>query len=181
MAALMMGLLATVTAQAYDFEKDGIFYNVTSLEDLTVEVTNEEGNYHHYSGNIIVPETVDWNERTFTVTAIGDDAFSQSDITSINMPISITRIGHAAFYHCDQLDSIAIPDSVTYIGGQAFRGCERLKSIAFPKNLESIDYSAFDECDSLKSIVLPDNLKHIGSCIVFRSVEQPKTIRNIQA
>ena len=187
MAALMMGLLATVTAQAYDFEKDGIFYNVTSLEDLTVEVTNEEGNYHHYSGNIIVPETVDWNERTFTVTAIGDDAFSQSDITSINMPISITRIGSAAFSHCDQLDSIAFPESVTYIEGQAFCECERLKSVVFPKNLETIGFAAFEKCDSLKGIVLPDNLKYIDgsyigtfeNCMNLSSVTLPGSLINI--
>lgn len=180
MAALTLGLFATMTAQAYDFEKDGIFYNVTSLEDLTVEVTNEGELYNHYSGDITVPETVEWNERTFTVTAIGDDAFSQSDITSINMPSSITRIEHTAFSHCEQLDSIAIPDSVTYIGGQAFRGCERLKSVVFPIFLESIDYSAFNECDSLKSIVLPDNLKHIGSsfedCINLSSVTLPGSL-----
>ena len=180
MAALTLGLFATMTAQAYDFEKDGIFYNVTSLEDLTVEVTNEGELYNHYSGDITVPETVEWNERTFTVTAIGDDAFSQSDITSINMPSSITRIEHTAFYHCEQLDSIAIPDSVAYIGGQAFRGCERLKSVVFPIFLESIDYSAFNECDSLKSIVLPDNLKHIGSsfedCINLSSVTLPGSL-----
>ena len=183
----MMGLLATVTAQAYDFEKDGIFYNVTSLEDLTVEVTNEEGNYHHYSGNIIVPETVDWNERTFTVTAIGDDAFSQSDITSINMPISITRIGSAAFSHCDQLDSIAFPESVTYIEGQAFCECERLKSVVFPKNLETIGFAAFEKCDSLKGIVLPDNLKYIDgsyigtfeNCMNLSSVTLPGSLINI--
>ena len=157
----MMGLLATVTAQAYDFEKDGIFYNVTSLEDLTVEVTREEGNYHHYSGDIIVPETVDWNERTFTVTAIGDHAFSQSDITSINMPSSVTRIESAAFSHCDQLDSIIIPNNVTYIGVIAFSGCENLKFISLHNNLETIKYGTFEECNSLKSIVLPENLKSI--------------------
>ena len=183
----MMGLLATVTAQAYDFEKDGIFYNVTSLEDLTVEVTREEGNYHHYSGDIIVPETVDWNERTFTVTAIGDHAFSQSDITSINMPISITRIGSAAFSHCDQLDSIAFPESVTYIEGQAFCECERLKSVVFPKNLETIGFAAFEKCDSLKGIVLPDNLKYIDgsyigtfeNCMNLSSVTLPGSLINI--
>lgn len=182
-----MGLLATVTAQAYDFEKDGIFYNVTSLEDLTVEVTREEGNYHHYSGDIIVPETVDWNERTFTVTAIGDHAFSQSDITSINMPISITRIGSAAFSHCDQLDSIAFPESVTYIEGQAFCECERLKSVVFPKNLETIGFAAFEKCDSLKGIVLPDNLKYIDgsyigtfeNCMNLSSVTLPGSLINI--
>ena len=101
MAALMMGLLATMTAQAYDFEKDGIFYNVTSLEDLTVEVTEADGSIAYYTGDITVPETVEWNGRTFTVTAIGESAFYYNqDITSVNMPASITSIEHYAFYEC---------------------------------------------------------------------------------
>ena len=161
----MMGLLATMTAQAYDFEKDGIFYNVTSLEDLTVEVTYEEEKGHsNYYGEITIPQTVEWNERTFTVTAIGDWALYDiyGNITSINMPSSITRIEELAFGHCE-LDTIVIPDNVTYIGGQAFSGCENLKSVTFPNNLETISSLAFSECNSLKNIILPENLKILGN------------------
>ena len=191
MATLMMGLFATVNVQAYDFEKDGIFYNVTSLEDLTVEVTYEgEKGHSNYYGEITIPQTIEWNERTFTVTAIGDWAFFQSDITSINMPSSITRIEEVAFSHCDQLDSIAIPNSVTYIGIIAFGSCKNLKSISLPNNLETISSGTFEECNSLKSIVLPENLKSIErgddlssgafeSCANLSSVTLPGSLTNL--
>lgn len=94
---------------------------LTSLEDLTVEVTEADGSIAYYTGDITVPETVEWNGRTFTVTAIGESAFYYNqDITSVNMPASITSIEHYAFSHCSQIDSIIIPDNVTYIGAQAF-------------------------------------------------------------
>ena len=178
MAALTLGLFATMTAQAYDFEKDGIFYNVTSLEDLTVEVTRSNSSY---TGDIIIPETVEWSKRTFTVTAIGISAFRRSDITSINMPSSITKIESMAFEYCDQLDSIVIPNNVTSIETYAFSNCESLKSISFPKNLEHIDIRAFSECNSLKSIVFPENLKSSGSdifsdCINLSSVILPSSL-----
>lgn len=185
----MVGLLATVTAQAYDFEKDGIFYNVTSLEDLTVEVTEDDGSISYYTGDITIPETVEWNGRTFTVTAIEELAFANSSITSINMPSSITWIGYMTFFQCNNLTSIVIPDSVTYIDSQTFSNCKKLKSITFPKNLRTIDAAAFIECDSLKSIVFPDNLKNIeaGSslggafenCMNLSSITLPGSLTDI--
>ena len=46
-------ILASITlfGKAYDFEKDGFFYNITSLSDLTVALTENEGT--SYSGDVI--------------------------------------------------------------------------------------------------------------------------------
>ena len=61
----MLMLLACTGVHAYDFEKDGIYYNVTSLTDLTVEVTCEEeyASENSYRGDIVIPEQVEWNGR----------------------------------------------------------------------------------------------------------------------
>ena len=74
----MLMLLACTGVHAYDFEKDGIYYNVTSLTDLTVEVTCEEeyASENSYRGDIVIPEQVEWNGKTFTVTGIGAFYFS---------------------------------------------------------------------------------------------------------
>ena len=46
---------------AYNFEVDGIYYNITSDENLTVEVTYETTDYNSYSGNVVIPPTVYWS------------------------------------------------------------------------------------------------------------------------
>ena len=55
------------------------------------------------------------------ITNIEDFAFARSGLTAIQIPDTVTSIGYAAFYHCDQLANVTIPDSVTQIGGEAFQ------------------------------------------------------------
>ena len=63
-----------VGVQAYDFEKDGIYYNVTSLDDLTVEVTggpSDPFNSKPYDGTYVIPEHVEWNGKMVTLDCLG--------------------------------------------------------------------------------------------------------------
>ena len=78
--------------------------------------------------DIIVPSA--YNEKP--VVGIGGNAFSNSSITSITIPDSVTSIGSEAFFRCSSLTSIVIPDSVIEIGEGAFRGCSSLESITLP-------------------------------------------------
>ncbi len=74
------------------------------------------------------------------------------NLTSINIPDSVTSIGGSTFYNCTSLTNITIPDSVTSIGDSAFKGCESLTSITIPDSVMSIGGWAFASCDSLTSI-----------------------------
>ena len=85
-------------------------------------------------------------------------------VKEIFIPNSVIMIKDEAFKDCILLQNIYIPNSVTHIGCQAFWNCSSLKSIVIPNSVTSINSWAFCGCSSL----------------VFRSVEQPKTIRNIQ-
>ena len=78
--------------------------------------------------DIIVPSA--YNENP--VVGIGGNAFSNSSITSITIPDSVTSIGSEAFFRCSSLTSIVIPDSVIEIGEGAFRECSSLESITLP-------------------------------------------------
>ena len=93
----------------------GIYYNLNSWSDVkTAEVTS---NPDKYSGDIVIPESVTYEEVTYSVTSIGSYAFSDcSGLTSVTIPNSVTSIGSSAFDGCSGLNSVIIPNSVTSIG-----------------------------------------------------------------
>ena len=124
----MLGLAAllsvSVNANAYDFETNGIYYNILSQDNKTVEVTYRDTEYKSYSGDVVIPEKVTYNNETYSVTTIGQHAFYNStEMTSVEMPDIVTTINEEAFYDCTGLTSIVIPKSLTSIGNLAFQLC----------------------------------------------------------
>lgn len=104
---MIAALLCSITTSAADFSVDGIHYNIYNYIDLKVEVTYK--GYDGYSGvsTITIPSTVVYNGVTYSVTTIGQSAFSScTDLTSITIPESVTRILPSAFFHCYNLTSI---------------------------------------------------------------------------
>lgn len=75
-----------------------------------------------------------------------------SNLTSINIPNSVTSIGSNAFFGCDSLTSVTIPNSVAIIGTDAFCHCSSLTSITIPDSVTSISSFVFMGCSSLTSI-----------------------------
>ncbi len=140
----MLFSFPTFRTLAYDFEVDGMYYNITSSEDLTVAVTylyDGLRNSEAYSGSVVIPSQVTYDGNTYSVTSIGNEAFYCGTITSIDIPNTITSIGKDAFNNCASLTSIEIPNSVTSIGELAFRGSS-LTSIEIPSSVTSIGNNA---------------------------------------
>ena len=142
--------LFTATIAFAKTEINGIYYNLNNSTQ-TAEVTSGD----NYSGDIIIPEKVTYNATEYSVTSIGNSAFSSCyNLTSITIPNSVTSIGKHAFSSCYNLTSISIPNSVTSIGDYAFRNCSSLTSITIPNSVTSIGNQAFDWCSSLTSITI---------------------------
>ena len=87
------------------------------------------------------------------MTSIGTGAFDYcTNLTSIDIPNSVSNIERSTFLKCTSLTSIDIPDSVSNIGQYAFAGCENLTSITIPKSVTSIDTAAFGSCSNLNTV-----------------------------
>ena len=149
----MLSMLS-VSVSAYDFEIDGLYYNVLSIDDLTVEVTSGE---NKYSGNIVVPSQISFKDRIFKVIRIGYRAFYQCQIQSISLPESIREIYSYAFSECYQLQGITFPGSLELIGGDAFSHCRQLQSIIIPSNVNYIGSYCFNECSNLQIVKINDS------------------------
>ena len=93
LAALLF--VSAVNFYAADFNQDGLYYNIKSLTDLTVELVAPD--YGHYNGNITVPRTVEYLSRTFKVTGINSEAFSGCDIATLSIQDNIISVGNLNF------------------------------------------------------------------------------------
>ena len=132
--SFLVALLATKCLWAYDFQSGDLYYNITS--DTTVELTydiprsGENGN--RYLKEVIIPEYVNYQERTYCVNRIGKYAFNWCESMSyIKIPATITSIGRSAFNACYSLNSLTIPESVTSIEDYAIEGSSNLTSVTF--------------------------------------------------
>ena len=123
---LLLSSTSTALADQFVCTVGGISYSVNTTNKTASVVSNY---YGVYSGNIIIPETIIYDNTTYSVTSIGEDAFYKSGITSVTIPNSVTSISENAFLDCHQLEFVTIGNSVTTIGEYAFRYCYRLTEL----------------------------------------------------
>ena len=146
--AMVAVLLCSLTMSAYDFEMDGIYYNIISEEDLTVEISGSSVSC------LTIPNNVAYNGNTYRVISIGYLAFNgRSDLTSVSISESVTLIGSCAFYSCSGLTTVIIPDNVMEIGMNAFQNCTNLTTLYLGKGINTLSACAFYNCNSLTFIV----------------------------
>ena len=142
------------TIKGIVFEIDGIYYGLNNSKKQAVVTSDDK----KYTGSVTIPSAVTYDGVTYSVTSIGDGAFSDcSDLTSVTIPSSVTSIGEKAFYYCSALTSVTIPNSVTTIGKNAFNNCFGLTSLIIPNSVTSIGEYAFLGCSNLKKVELRSN------------------------
>lgn len=161
-----------------DFTIDGIKYTGDKTT-MTATVTTVEDR----SGltDAVIPETV----NGYTVTAIGEWAFTRTAIETIALPNGLKEIGGRAFHTCEHLKHINIPNSVTKIGELCFVNCKSLVSVVLPESLQVIESNLFAGCENLESVNIPNSVTEIlyysfFQCSKLKSLYIPASVRVIQ-
>lgn len=170
-------LVVSVSTLAYDFEVDGLYYEV-NLEKMTATLVAGE---NMIQGDIIIPSVISYKGREFKVIATNGAFAGNSGLTSVSFPESLSFLGEKTFDGCSSLQSITGLDNVVEIGVSCFAGCESLVSVDLSKNLRLIESDAFNGCVSLSHISLPEGLVSIGrsafkNCYSITSVLLPSSL-----
>ena len=134
-AVLMMAMAIPQSVKAYDFSAvaptgQTLYYSING-NDVTLtyptRVRNAgqlQGSWNGYTkpiGNLTIPDTVEYNGTSYSVTAIDSRALAScTGLISISIPNSVTAIDSRALASCTGLINVSIPNSVTSIGSQAF-------------------------------------------------------------
>lgn len=144
-AAVLCGVVANA-----QFDYEGITYKVSGS---SVVIQKASATIGSYSGDLVIPETVPYNGKDYTVESAVATAFKGNEaITSIQLPNTITKFIKGQFSKCTNLRKVNIPTGVTAFPGNVFEYCSSLDSIVIPANITSINSSQFNGCTGLKYI-----------------------------
>ncbi|MBQ2877456.1 MAG: leucine-rich repeat domain-containing protein [Bacteroidaceae bacterium] len=154
---------------------DGITYEFITKAKLATVVASESGSY---SGNIVIPETVEYEGTVYSVTTIGNGAFYYSSgLTSITIPNSVTTIGNDAFRNCRKLTSVHISDLSAWCKidfenpnanplnnkAKLYINRELATNLTIPNDATEIKPYAFYGCTGITSVTIPNSVTTIGN------------------
>jgi len=190
---------AATGGTAWTFTTDTVTGDMTLFARYAAEVSTTSGgitytadttnvpagatatDYDSASGSVVtIPATVTIGGTDYTVTTIGDAAFTINSLTSVTLPDTLTTIGNYAFA-INSLTSVTLPDTLTTIGGYAFEGND-LTEVSLPDTLTTLGDGAFYN-NALTSVTLPDTLTTLGNNTFYNnaltSVTLPDTLTTI--
>lgn len=187
-AMLPFSAVPAFAADTLSFTIDDIQYTIDENDSTAVSVTGTTGyGDENNKKDLVLPETVEYNGVTYTVTSIGKGAFARKNgLNSIVIPNTVVLIAEGAFASNWGLASIEIPASVVEIGTRAFEWAGNIAEVKFAANsqLKILGTSAFSHAKGLKSIELPEGLTTIKNCAfadcnVLESVTIPASVTTI--
>ena len=156
---------------------EGAFYECSGLTSVVWNAKNcSDFSYNSRPFNDLTNiKTFEFGSEVERIPAYLCDGLT--DLTSVTIPNSVTKIGDNAFYECLGLTSVTIGNSVTSIGNKAFYFCSGLTSVTIPNSVTSIGDMAFLGCSGLTRIdAYPNPEKVSTGGNVFYSVPKNETL-----
>lgn len=197
-------LLCVWAAQAYDFEKDGLFYNITDRLRRTVEVTHWEvmtgANgvptrphpdrclaHMHDSTHVHGPHCHHVEEGEKPVAPkFPDTVVIPEKVWYRGIRYKVTAIGDGSFFARENIRVVRLPRTIKRIGRSAFSRCGLLCEIDFPDGIDTIAEHAFYMNSTIERPVLPKGLKYLDSyafalCNQLKEVFMPEGLCSFRA
>ena len=170
-----------------EFAYNGILYHKNEYSKICVVMGLAQQNER----DLIIPSELELFEGTYRVTYIYENAFKNSNITSVFIPNSVTTIGEYAFSGCKGLGAVEIEDGETalnfdsyvfdgsaistlYLGrpfkykniyllsGGGLFADQPLSDLIISNKVTSIENWTFIRCANLKSVEIPNSVTNIG-------------------
>ncbi len=153
----------------------GAFFKCNSLKSVTIPagvIHIDNGAFGSCTAlaDIILPDTL---------LSIGDDAFSDTLLTSVTIPDSVVNMGNNPFSRCP-IDSFIVTDNHPYLEVREkvlfSKPDHRLISYpitltdtaySIPQGTDIVGHNSFLCCESLESVIIPDEVTKIEEGAFF--------------
>ena len=161
---ILAGFAMQVTAQS--FQSGDLLYSVIGSNPPRVSLDGHVDGTAA-TGELFIPETVEHEGTTYTVTRIGNKAFYQCNnlVGNLTIPTTIDTIQTRSFSFCSGFTGdLVIPNSVMYLGAAAFEWCSGFDgSLVLPDAINRIQSSTFEGCEGLSGmLIIPSSVTSIG-------------------
>ena len=180
----MLVCLFAITSSATNV--DGIYYTFSESNGVNTATVNTKNEKNCTLEIVNIPETVEYNGKTYTVNKIESSAFgnvsessANQTIKEVTIPKTIAGIGAHAFRNCKSLEKVTILASngdFTFSNAE-FMYCSGLKVVDMSQStgLTDIGSNAFTFCTNLETVHLPKGLKNISGN-AFSSLSKLTTV-----
>ena len=174
----MAMMCLSISASAYDFDVNGIYYDKNSdpyTGNGTVWVTSNPNKL--YTGNITIPQTVQKGGYTYKIIGVSSNAFKDCvNLSSVKFLFdNDIEIGANAFSGCSSLREVRLPSNLTGIPSGAFKNCTQLSSIELPTTIRIIESEAFANCTGFKTFLIPESIQILG----LKAFDNCKSLQNV--
>lgn len=170
---LLFLLFIAIVTKADDFEVDGIGYTVLSLEDMTVSVSSTT------AVNAVIPNTVTYKERTFTVTAIDNLFESKCKSTTLTINSLVKEVSGITFYGSG-LQNIFVDDKNPYFTAVdgilydkevtrliSFPQKKYLQEYTMPNTVKSVDEYCMGANHYLATVIFSDAIETLPQYVFY--------------
>ena len=151
---------------SYDFQSGDLLYSIISTDPPHVSVVGHVDG-ENAQGELVIPETVEYESITYTVTKIGYEAFYHCSglMGNLVIPSTVDTIMTRAFKNCSGfIGNLVIPNSVRHLGGGAFEWCYGFDgTLVLPESIPAIYSYTFEGCTGLTGTLnIPSTVTSIG-------------------